>query len=328
MKVAIVGGGMSGLVAAYVFQQYRDISVTIYEPGRPGVAFLAGGLKYIHRTDETVQMLHDHSVVFTNYTVRGGILLHGTVEQYPGCFSGMQPERSKRIQEDHWRKTRHTEPGDFSLRSMNDPEASGPRRALRCALNELVDAMLADVHVRPEAIKRIEPNRLIGRTGQPYGFHYAIVTIPLWIVRCMVDWHIPEAYAMKLNVVTAEPLRDPFARWDYVYTPYTPASLIHRISPTENGYSCEFNGAWEEGATNDRVASDLNFLFPSGWVINDVKRNLSGHLLPLPERPKWPDNIKPLGRFTRWEPRATTDATLRDAHKLAQEWGWELKRID
>jgi len=159
-----------------------------------------------------------------------------------------------------------------------------------------------------------------------YGFHFAVVTLPLWIARRMVSWYVPEAYAMKLNIVMAEPLRDPFARWDYVYTPYTPAGLIHRVSPVGEECHCEFNGDWGEhdSAINDRVASDLNFLFPSGWVINDVKRGLNGHLLPMSERPVWPDNIKPLGRFARWDPRATTDITLREAHKLAQGWGMEL----
>jgi hypothetical protein len=326
MKIAVVGGGMSGLIAAYVFQKHRNVSVTVYEPSRPAAEFLSGGLKYIHRTEDTVRLLHDHGVVFTNYTVRGGILLHGKVEQHPGCFLGMEAGRAKRIQEDHWRKTRRTEPGDFSRRSMNDPEASGTRRGLRCSPKDLVTAMAAETHIRSEAIVRIEHNRLIGATGQPYGFHFAIVTVPLWIVRRMVNWDVPEAYAVKLNVIVAEPLRDPmFTKWDYVYTPYTPANLIHRVSPSGDDYHCEFNGIWEEGATNDRVASDLNFLFPSGWVINDVKRGLNGHLLPIGGKLEWPNNIRPLGRYACWDPRATTDVTLRDAFKLAQEWGLERK---
>lgn len=328
MHVAIVGGGVSGLLAAYVCQQYRNVSVTVYEPGPPAHEFLAGGLKYLHRTDDTVQLLNDHNRVFTNYAVRGGILLHGKVESYPLCFGAMERDRARRVQDDHWRKTRRTEPGEHSGRSMNDPEFSGQRQALRTSLPGLVHAMVKRVHIRPERIRRIQDGVLIGDTsGQRYGFHYAIVTLPLWVSRRLVDWPLPEATAMKLNLVKVEPLRDPYAKWDYVYTPYTPADLIHRISPAGGGYSCEFNGAWLPGSTviNDRVASDLNFLFPKGWVVSDTKSNLNGHLLPLAERPVWPTHIRPIGRFAKWDPRATADVTLQDVHTLATEWGWELK---
>jgi hypothetical protein len=106
-----------------------------------------------------------------------------------------------------------------------------------------------------------------------------------------------------------------------VYTPYTPENLVHRISPSEGGYSVEMNGEWGD-ETSGKLRNELNFLFGNAWALNNVKKGLPGHLLPLGEAPEWPGNVRPLGRFAAWDPRMTTDKTLSAAIATARKWGF------
>jgi hypothetical protein len=333
-KVLIVGGGIAGLIANWVFKQHRAVDVSILEPGKVGGDFLAGGLRYIHATDEMKAMLTDNRITFTNYQVNGGILLKGAVEPYPSFLKTMDREKAERIQFDHYRKTRRTEPsGEDALRSMNDPESVGSRHALRADAGGLLRALESQANVKCDgavAVNSLNSTTgysVLGTSGIAHSFDYLIFTIPLWAIRKMVPWELPEALALKLNIVNVDVTRDPLSKWDYVYTPYTPEGLIHRISPRDGGWTAEFNGQWiEEGdETSLKLTSDLNFLFPNGWALNAVRRGLNGHLLPLEFETKWPKNVRPIGRFAEWNSRATADAVLSNCWKLATEWGFERR---
>lgn len=322
-RVVILGGGMSGLVAAYAFNQHKCL-VRVVEGGKPGGGFASGGLKYLHRSEPMANMLHTLGVVFTNYSVQGGIHLHGAVEPYPAVFKTLGKERSARIQADHYKKTRRTEPDEFASRSMNDPESSKSRHSLQCDIGKLVSKLVSAASIVPKAARWIDPARcvLAFSDGTEVGWDRLVVTIPLWVVKRISPVPVPDVAAMKLNLIDVEPRRDPYAKWDYVYTPYTPEDLIHRISPREGGYSCEFNGSWADGdGTSERLASDLNFLFPDGWALHGVHKGLNGHLLPLGSPMVWPEGMYPLGRFSQWDSRATTDTTLDAAFQMAKEWG-------
>jgi hypothetical protein len=319
-NVLIIGGGISGLIASYVFKQNRSLNVKIMEPGQPGGEFTAGGLKYIHRTDAMAAMLSDLGMVFSNYPIHGGILLHGAVEPYPKVFSEMPKDRADRIRFDHYRKTRRHEPDEFASKAMNDPEDVEPRRAIRCDFQ----AMISELAGRCEFIKarlgRIEPQFVLSDQGDKFWYDYLVLTIPLWVIKSVAHFSVPEGHAMRLNVANVQVRKDPYAKWDYVYTPYTPANAIHRISPNDGGYSCEVNGELDKTA----LISDLNFIFKDGWYTLNVREGLKGHLLPLAERPDWPENVAPLGRFAKWDPRSTADVVLDDAAEIAKQWGWAI----
>lgn len=325
-RIVIVGGGVSGLIASWAFKQCKDVQVQILEANKPGGDFLAGGLKYLHRTESMVEMFSDLGIVYTNYNVQGGILLHGAVEPYPGVLKGLDHERALRIQHDHYRKTRHTEPDAFAARSMNDPEYSGPKKALQCELDAFVRRLALGAPIIQDAAASIHPLVVKGASGASYPYDFLVLTIPLWVIRRLAWFKIPPALAVKLNIVRVEPIGNPYAKWDYVYTPYTPEGLIHRISPSEGEWSCEFNGDWPENdeETSRKLTSELNFLFRAGWAPCSVKKGLNGHLLPMDEKPEWPENITPLGRFAEWDPRATSDVVLDSVWKLVERW--QLKR--
>lgn len=320
MRMIIVGGGISGLIASYVFKQVRGLEVKVMEPGPPGGEFLKGGLKYIHRTDAMASMISDLGLVFSNYNIRGGILLEGSVKPYPKHLSEIDRDHAARIKYDHYKKTRRQEPGEFAARSMNDPEDVSVRSAISCDFAELVKALAARADFTKARLAKIQPKNVITDHGNGHWYDYLVVTIPLWIVRHVAYFYVPEGHAMSLNLARIEPLRDPYAKWDYVYTPYTPADCIHRISPVEGGYSCESNGE----LSRPHLVSDLNFIFKDGWSVVSVHEGLKGHLLPLPERPNWPENVAPLGRFAKWDPRSTADVVMDDCMAIAEQWGLSL----
>src|SRR6185503_11510861 len=240
---------------------------------------------------------------------------------FPAVLKELGKEQADRIRADHYFKTRRAEPdGGQAAKAMNDPEASGPRHGLRCDLGAFVNALARRAVLVADSMAGLAPGQVVGASERRFPFDYLVLTVPLWIVRRMAWFALPEALALKLNVVRVNPIGDPYAKWDYVYTPYTPENLLHRLSPSDDGYQCEFNGEWIEGETNTKLTSDLNFLFPNGWALDAVKKGLNGHLLPLRGPAEWPANVRPLGRFAQWDSRATVDAVLDSSIRLAKDW--------
>jgi hypothetical protein len=319
-KVIIIGGGVSGLLCAYAFRKYNDVETLILEPGTLGGEFLTGGLKYIHKTDAMMSMFTELGLAFSDYMVKGGIYLKETVMPYPKVFADMKPEEAMRIQADHYRKTRRTEPGDDAKKAMNDPAAVKPRAALRTQFEEMVRmlAKSAEKHgaILDDGVNALGDFMAFTKRGRAMQYDYLVSTIPLWVMMRLAPWPTPHGLAMNLNVIDVVPARDSYSRWDYVYMPYTPAGAIHRISPNEEGYSVEVNGELDDV----KLAADLNFIFKGGWHIRKIQKGLKGHLLPLEESIEWPENVAPLGRFAKWDSRATMDVTLEDAYRLGEKW--------
>lgn len=318
-KIVIIGGGISGLIANYVFRRHdymQKCDVKVVEFQKIGGEFAIGGLKYIHRTDNMVRLFNELHLPYSNYTVRGGIMLRGKVLPYPNCFEGMNPQERSRIRQDHYIKTRRSAPGPWSERSMNDPASVKPRKALRCDFEDLIEGLALKTDVVTEKFSRLTEKYVHCTNSIRLPYDFLVFTIPLWIIRPGVQFYVPHGVAMKLNIAKAVPVKDEYAKWDYVYTPYTPSDCVHRFSPSGNGYVVESNGELDDF----RLESDMNFIFPQGYYITGVKTGLKGHLLPLPQKPEWPDNVAPLGRFAQWDPRATADVVLDKAQQLAKRW--------
>lgn len=315
-RVVIIGGGVSGLICSYAFRQHRDLDIQVLEARSIGGEFLVGGLKYIHRTDDMVRMFNELDVIFSNYAIRGGILLRGEVLPYPNCLQSMDKDNAARIQADHYRKTRRTEGGKLAKTAMNDPASTQPRKALRCHFPDMIKQLAIRTKVASATATKIEKDHVVIKGDKRIPYDYLVLTIPLWAIKECVDFYVPHGLAMKLNLATVSPRRDRYAKWDYVYMPYTPDDAVHRISPLGGGYSVEVNGDLDQL----KLTSDLNFIFPEGWALERIRQGLKGHLLPLEQQPEWPENIAPLGRFAKWDARATADVTLDDAVALARRW--------
>ena len=119
-----------------------------------------------------------------------------------------------------------------------------------------------------------------------------------------------------MSVVEILPRNDPYYRFDYVYTPYTPENHVHRISSNGHSYFAEISGDVDQ----TKIYSDLNFLFPGGWSLVSGKENLRGHLMPTDAHPDWPEYIRPVGRYAQWLPKMTVDAAFAEAIRVGQDW--------
>jgi hypothetical protein len=205
---------------------------------------------------------------------------------------------------------------------MNDPGANkNDRRGLRCDVKALINAIAEGTEVIRSGAKAIERDHVVTDTGARLDFDKCVVTLPLWVLAGMCPWYIPTGVAMSLNIVRLVAMgNDPFVQWDYVYTPYTPGDAVHRIAAVEGGWDAEANGDW--ALIENKVMDDIHNLWPDGVKVLRTAPGLKGHLLDLATHPEWPAAIAPLGRFAKWDPRATTDVTLDDAWRLAKSWGW------
>ena len=318
--IYIVGGGTSGLIANYVFRR-KGFAPVVLEPGELGGEFLTGGLRYIHRTDAMVRMVEEFELPMSEYNVKGGIMLRGSVHPYPKHLSTLPPEQSSRIRIDHFRKTRRMEPGKFGERSMNDPATkSTRRRALRCDFEELIKELGSVADVKRFSLAEIDSraNRIRLKDIGWFNYDLLVLTIPLWVIRQMADFYVPHGMAMALNLVHVVPNKDRYSKWDYVYTPYTPSDAVHRFSPSDDGYTLEVNGDWDQRRTD--TLDDLAFIFPDGFVVRGVRTGLKGHLLELDQKPEWPSNVFPLGRFAEWNPRGTLDVAYERAERILHQW--------
>jgi len=190
-----------------------------------------------------------------------------------------------------------------------------PRQALRCDFYDFVKALASRARVLKGSATALT-EKTVTIHGKEVPFDFCVVTAPLWTVREIANFDVPHGMAMSLNVTIIEPHVDRYAKWDYVYTPYTPANVVHRFSPSGSYYVLESNGMLDYV----NLRSDINFLFPEGWNPIKLQERLKGHLLQLDRQPQWPETVAPLGRFAKWDSRTTTDVTVSDAYKLATRW--------
>jgi hypothetical protein len=318
----IIGGTIEGLFASYVLAEHGQESV-ILEPGEFCKDFLRKGMKYIFRSNELVEILYDLDIAYSEYMMKGGILLSGEIKNYPQILDTLDLHRIRKIQIDHFRKTRKAFSRSVGRTLMND---YGMKKTTRCALKlnfeNLVKTMIENSDIiKNNAIKINSKESIVELDdGNTIEYERLISTIPLWKMKRISDFYIPESIAMSLNLIyIASFQKTEFDKWDFVYTTYTPKMAIHRISSSTNCCVIEANGNWDD-IKND-VLEDLAFLFPDGFYFQEVVENTKGHIIELKEKIKWPNNIFPLGRFTQWNPSVTTNSSLIQMYKYCKEWG-------
>lgn len=319
MNVIILGGGIAGLLASYVFRKFKPLLLE----GSPklGGNFMAGGLKYIRQTDAFTALLRDLDIPWETYKPIGMLYVGGMWQEHPAWLKSLGPGQRETIQRAHWRRTRFTEEG-FRGDCMNDPLGNGGDPALRCDHAELI-ARLGHVAMganRANVRLNVRVEQVTTGTVRVDGVHIPydllIPAIPLASLARLAPWAgLPSLHAWQLNIAdfTAEE-RKP--SWDYMYTPLL--KLITRATWTSPGaFQVEVPG--EAALLDDKSQTDLldeavDALSPfAGKLHLRSIRKIPGHLEPPRVPIEWPTNWCPLGRFTQWEPRATSERVLSDA---------------
>jgi hypothetical protein len=326
-NVVILGGGITGLICAYAFSRY-SVNIKIIEPGIIGGDILTNEFKYIEDTNSVKKMFRDLELAYSGYSIRGGILLRGEVIKYPDQFKKLTRGEKERVYLDYYRKTRLKEPSNKDLRmAMSEPPKGKPKSALRTDSRLFIDCLFEHISDRGHRVIRdyIEAiglrNIILKRSTIPYD--YLVLTIPLWEVKKLAYWNVPDSVAMATNVLMVVAKYGGNVQWEYVYTPYTPGNAVHRFTTFGGAvYAVEVNGVLNPRMID--VCSDLNFLFKDVWYIQEIHERTSGHLLPLvmdeDEKIYWPDNVVPLGTFTEWDSNCTLDMVLDKAKKIGRRW--------
>jgi len=318
----IIGNNIEALFASYVLAEHGERSVII-ESGDIGKDFLSDGIKYLFKNDKVIEIFYDLDVPYSEYMMRGGILLRDEIHNYPQILDNLSMVEIRRIQYDHFRKTRKTCPSSFGRTLMNDPGMIKTIRcAIKCDFDQLISSLINDSSIIRRNVEKIHSKSSCVELDHGNLFQYKrlILTEPLWKIKQRSDFYVPVGMAMSLNLIHVIPFSSSrFSKWDYVYTTYTPDDAIYRISSSSIGCVAEANGDWEDIKYN--VLSDLAFLFPEGFHIEKQTTNLKGYLLDSQEKIEWPDNVFPLGKFAQWNSSVSLSDTLLQMYKYTKEWG-------
>jgi len=215
VKVAILGGGLSGLVSAQAFKD--SAQVTIIEPGRPGGTFAAGGFKYFHATEAMQSLCDNLSLQWCEVPIKGGILLDGSVRPYPDHLRQLPEPQALDIMRAHFDKTRGD--GEFTKTAMNDPWGHKPDKLIT-DVNKFIEACMRGVDwMKASARSLVTPNR-VETTNGSLDFDLLVNTLPLWIFGRMMpkDAHGETPDLMhKIATATSHsaevPHRQQQARW-------------------------------------------------------------------------------------------------------------------
>lgn len=320
-RVIVIGNGVTGLTAAYILkcQGGRNVDIKVIGSGENGGDFLNCGVKYIRLDHRIVSLFEDLNLQHSNYSIKGGVWLRGSVHPYPICFKNVDKDEVNRIKEDYYRKSRLLEPGRYALKAFNDPESNRPPRAIRTDFEILVKKLSQVSRIIKQKAMCVTDFFVFTKEGGRYQYDYLVFAIPLWEIRkCYTGADVSTGTAVKMNSVILGAYGGTYEEWDFVLTPYTPANSVYKIvCRSESEYSIESSGNF----CKSRVFSDINFLFRDGWFIKDIHLNLKGYMLPFEkERIRWPENVAPLGRYAVWDNRVTLDSILKETLKLSKRW--------
>lgn len=312
MNILILGGGISGLLAAYGFRDRRP--VLLEAKGRLGGAYTAGGLKYIRRTLDFERLLRGLDMKWSPHTPRGLVFAGGLYHQHPQWLRSQPAHLAAAIQKTHWRKTRGTAEG-FRDDCMNDPFAEGPEtEALRCDHQELIDNLVIQSigggarTITGTVVEAIEEDHVIA-SGSRWPYTWLFPTLPLGLLAKLAPWaKLPSARPRPLTVATFYIKTGDQATpsWDYMYTPTLP--MISRIAWLGPGwFQTEAPGKVEPEAILYETKQALAIFADGEKFSMDGYKVIQGHLSPLGNPLEWPSNWRPLGRFAQWEPRMTAE---------------------
>jgi hypothetical protein len=311
LRVVVIGVGLEGLIASWVFRQHPHIDVwTIGDPP-PGKRQDGPGTPLVH-SESMGNLLREVGVAHASYIPRDGVLLRGKISAYPDELRRLGHQQFERV----WT--------DIRAKAMLPPAkpngvARGKRRLkkdrrLRCEFEELAAALTPGRKMAATTRWRVNPGAVIV-DGKRISYDFLAMTAPLWSVRERVWFDVPEVSVAPLSLAMLVPREaGAYCKWDSVLTPYTPGQAIHRVCSWGAGYAAEACGTLDTAS----IVSDLNFLFPSGYDLQEVRRH-RGPLRPLEREPRWPENIAPVGALAEWR-QATLDEVLDRAYELLRRW--------
>lgn len=322
MDVVILGGGISGLMASAALQMVGASDITIIDPGPPGGAFLKGGFKYLHATKHLEYFLSQRDIAWTTAPIKGGILIDGEIKPYPAYLTSIPKPQALAIMRMHYEKTRGRE-AKFSETAMNDPWGPKPNR-LCLDFKQLVGACLRGVKWVNAHVEAVEVDGTVKTNRGSYSSTHIVNTLPLWLFGGMLRGHeistqFKSAKTNKLNVFRCMTTSEKLSGYDYVYTPRTPANMVHRVSDSGHGLDFETARPITQLAA---VFEDINSII-DGVGLAFSGYTSPGHIMPDPSMLEYidelPRNWLMAGRYAAWDARCTADKVYESVHDWAKQ---------
>ncbi|KKM89968.1 hypothetical protein LCGC14_1243390 [marine sediment metagenome] len=314
MRVVILGGGISGLLASHAFRQ-AGVHPLVIECGVPGGQFLAGGLRTFRNVPVMRELVDGLGLVFTEFVAQNGILLRDEVHWYSQYFC-KHPDETRQVLGDLWVKIHKTQMGTREKWPMRDAMMRYPKAVLRCDWERLLALLVAQSEIVTATFCRATETEVFVTDGGSYPFDRLVATLPLWQLEGRLWFDTPSGAALVLTLAYVIPLKDRYSKWESFYTPYTPASCVQRMSVHRDGYVVEASGR----PFRLDLESDLQFLFPEGYQVRWVRDGLNGYLLPMAEEVRWPVGVAPVGRYAQWLPDGRAYDAYQAALLLAKRW--------
>jgi len=323
-KVVILGGGMSGLVSAVAMRSTDEI--TIIEPSTPGGVFSSGGFKYLHFTESTKCMAQLLGLDYYTVPIKGAILLDGKLHQYPEHLRELPKPQANHIMQLHYAKTRRGVDIDrICVPSvMNDPWGPKPAKMV-IDTDSLIKSCMGCVTkwVKAAAVS-LTDHIVTTSSGSVHEYDYLINTLPLWVLAKFDGFSnhkeakvfSTEAVANRLTIFKILSSTTRFKSFDYVYTPITEASVIHRVSMNYPTFDAETSSSITQFSD---VMKDIRQLFgESALIVGGV--TIPGHVYPsanvVDSLSYLPENWLMVGRYAQWDSRCTVDKV----YARAAEW--------
>lgn len=334
MNLAILGGGISGMLAAYVFKSVARVTIFEAAPSLGGT-YTSGGLKYVRDTKNFRNLLETLKIEHHSHQPRGALLNTlrtaaetqsqdaASLHPHPEFINSLPAASRLMWQTMHWQKTRGSMDG-FKDTCMNDPAGNGSAPALAFNHKELIGRLASELEIdgveiiTNAKVSKVEPEFLEVEGRGSFPWSRLITTLPVPLMARLTPWAKLPASGRSNTLTVA--FFDELPQWlvdlgvqhfDYTYTPLL--SGVHRISMV-NGMRV----SWQAEASGK--VSDAVFKEALGDVKIKLLAHMPGHLLSLEFAPHWPEGIAPIGRYAEWNSRATAEWSLDRAFSLRHGW--------
>lgn len=309
LRVVVIGVGLDGLMAQWVFRQHPRLEVWCI--GDPAFASSVAIVDQPRHSNSLKNLFKELKVLHASFTPRVGIMLRGSIKRYPDFFEGRDREELRSVE---------TQIANQGFREKRKPTSVLNSRTTRCLRYEqttLVQKLSAGTkRIISTDDWTLAPGQLhVGSKTLDYDF--AVLTEPLWACRNRTWFTIPEVAATDQYRLTLIPREaEQYCPWDIVLTPYTPTETVASVHAEGHQYFATAFGCPNE----TDLLSDLNFLFPSGYDLVKVERLEKAVPTGKPPKMRWPDNVAPLGELAEWKRGLSLDKVLDASYELLQRW--------
>lgn len=299
-KIAVLGGGIVGIVSAFLLSD--DFDVVVISPELGGT-WRAGGLKILKWHPAIVELMSDLKVPVDVASIRGGVWWNDKFVPLESV--------SEKIQQAHYRKTRGTLEG-YTSTCMN--AKAGEEAIIKFDFEKFVELAKREMLWATGRIVKVvsEPGGVEVRyalsatiTSHNY-FDYVINTLPLWVFRKLVTPVMPQVEYQKLFTAEFKAEVNNIHGCEYIYMPQGEGP--HRLSvlnPDKNIWTAEAISTERPNWLSFR--GDIRCILQGARLVRESDSHQPGHLMPLSAKLKYPARITPAGRFASWDTRETVD---------------------